>query len=129
MFYRSGLFFNLLNYSILNSQCWNCNKLNKAKNKFCESCHVIQPLDKEENYFSYFLIKPMFVIDILKLKNNFHKLQILLHPDMFVRSSNKEKKFSQQHSTYLNKAYATLRDPLSRANYLLEILDKSFQIL
>lgn len=59
----------------------------------------------------------------MELKNNFRKMQGLLHPDKFVKSNDTEKTFSLHHSSYLNKAYSTLRDPLARANYLLKIYE------
>lgn len=109
--------------------CWKCNKLNRSRNKFCESCHVLQPLNNKEDFFSYFDVKPKFVIDDVDLKNRFHKMQVLIHPDKYMRSSDIEKRNSQQHSSYLNKAYRTLRDPLTRANYLLKVSDEGFEII
>ena len=46
-----------------------------------------------------------------------------LHPDNFVRASEFERNLSLQRSSELNDAYRTLREPLSRVEYLLEFLN------
>lgn len=42
-----------------------------------------------------------------------------LHPDKFQTASDVEKEYSEAASTLVNEAYATLKSPLSRAEYML----------
>jgi len=58
----------------------------------------------------------------LDLKNRFWKLQSIVHPDKYTQKDDKEKQLSEEHSSFLNNAYKTLRNPFSRANYLLAVL-------
>ena len=44
-----------------------------------------------------------------------------LHPDYFLRASEKEKTYSMQHSSRLNDTYRTLKDPVTRLDYLLSL--------
>ena len=46
-------------------------------------------------------------------------MQRLLHPDRFATKAPSEKALSQRQATSLNDAYETLKDPLSRADYLI----------
>ena len=47
-----------------------------------------------------------------------------LHPDKFQTASTIEKEYSETVSTRVNDAYATLKSPLSRAEYMLALAGK-----
>ncbi|KAJ3126725.1 hypothetical protein HK098_007181 [Nowakowskiella sp. JEL0407] len=68
--------------------------------------------------------KPLFRVDETKLRNRFLKLQQQIHPDSFATKDHQEKKISDMQSTYINKGYETLRNPLKRANYILKLYGK-----
>jgi molecular chaperone HscB len=104
-----------------NKKCWKCDAENKMENIFCEKCQTIQPLNSDADYFSIFGVKKSFDVDLKDLKVKFLKLQQAVHPDNFSTKSDKEKLYSEQQSSYINKAYHTLIEPLDRANYLLLI--------
>jgi molecular chaperone HscB len=44
-----------------------------------------------------------------------------LHPDRFARATPQERRFSLEQTTLLNDAYRTLKDPVRRAEHLLEL--------
>jgi molecular chaperone HscB len=44
-----------------------------------------------------------------------------MHPDRFVNASDQERRLSMQQATRINEGYQTLRDPLKRGRYLLEL--------
>jgi molecular chaperone HscB len=58
-------------------------------------------------------------IDLEDLERRFHLLSWKLHPDNFVRASEQERELSLALSSEVNDAYRTLREPLSRMEYLL----------
>ncbi|KAI1715393.1 co-chaperone protein HscB like protein [Ditylenchus destructor] len=60
-----------------------------------------------------------FVLQIIFPISDWNDSQV--HPDKFGQNSQREKEFSEQHSSYLNNAYRTLRDPFLRASYLLGV--------
>jgi len=55
------------------------------------------------------------------LEQKFLQLSWKLHPDNFVNASEEEREVSLKRSSELNDAYRTLRDPVARVEYLLEI--------
>ena len=59
------------------------------------------------------------MVDADELEKRFHQLSWKLHPDNFVRASEHERALSLECSSQLNDAFRTLRDPVSRVEYLL----------
>lgn len=99
-------------------QCWSC-KSPAGGGHFCASCAKIQPLPAGTDYFAFFGLPQQLTIDPSALETQFHKLSWKLHPDNFVRSSEYERELSLERSSQLNDAFRTLRDPVSRVEYLL----------
>ncbi|TQS37755.1 hypothetical protein Golomagni_01759 [Golovinomyces magnicellulatus] len=64
-----------------------------------------------------------FHIDTRALRREFLQLQALAHPDRHAASS---KQKAEQESAFINEAYKTLQNPLSRAQYLLSL--RNFEI-
>ncbi|MCK5092236.1 MAG: Fe-S protein assembly co-chaperone HscB, partial [Gammaproteobacteria bacterium] len=77
--------------------------------------------DLSSNYFEIFELPISFTIDLTLLVQRFRDLQQVVHPDRFASASDQERRISMQQSTRLNEAYQVLKDPLSRARYLLEL--------
>jgi molecular chaperone HscB len=98
--------------------CWNCHAPT-ASAHFCTSCGKIQPLPKGADYFTFFGLNRKLALDPAELEQRFHQLSWKLHPDNFVRATESERNLSLQRSSELNDAYRTLRDPVSRVEYLL----------
>ncbi|HWE51286.1 MAG TPA: Fe-S protein assembly co-chaperone HscB [Bryobacteraceae bacterium] len=72
------------------------------------------------DYFEFFSLPRDLNIDPADLEKRFHALSRKWHPDMFARKSPREKEESLEASAILNDAYRTLKDPISRAQYLLK---------
>ncbi len=98
--------------------CWNCHAPTTAAH-FCESCGKIQPLPTGADYFTFFGFARKLRMDPAELEQQFHQLSWKLHPDNFVRASESERNLSLERSSELNDAYRTLREPVSRVEYLL----------
>ncbi|MDP3743963.1 MAG: Fe-S protein assembly co-chaperone HscB [Methylotenera sp.] len=75
----------------------------------------------QTNYFQLFALPEQFDIDIQSLEVNFRKIQSASHPDRFVSATADERLQSMQTSTTANEAYRTLKNPATRAKYLLEL--------
>ncbi len=56
------------------------------------------------------------------------KLQQQVHPDKFANGSDLEKRISMQHTSAINEAQSTLKDPVLRAIYLLKLKDIDFSL-
>jgi molecular chaperone HscB len=98
--------------------CWSC-KAPSSGGHFCVACGKIQPLAREANYFAFFAMPQKLQIDDASLEQRFHQLSWKLHPDNFVKASEYERNLALERSSELNDAYRTLRDPISRVEYLL----------
>ena len=72
-----------------------------------------------ENYFSLFDISPAFDLDLRKLNAKYRELALAFHPDKFVNADSTSQRQAVQKSTQLNEAYKTLKNPVTRAAYLL----------
>jgi molecular chaperone HscB len=104
--------------TIASSNCWSC-KAPVAASHFCPACGKIQPLPEGTDHFAFFGLSRKLTIAPALLEEQFHKLSWKLHPDNFVRASEEERNLSLDRSSQLNDAYRTLREPISRIEYLL----------
>lgn len=73
------------------------------------------------NHFELFDLPAAFDIDAADLQQRYRKLQQQLHPDRFARGSERDKLLAVQRSAQLNDAYQTLKTPLNRAEYILQL--------
>src|ERR1700734_4194485 len=100
------------------AKCWNC-QASVSGTHFCAACSKIQPLPEGTDYFAFFALPEKLSLDSVQLDEQFHKLSWKLHPDNFVRAGDFERDLSLNRSSELNDAYRTLREPISRVEYLL----------
>lgn len=101
--------------------CWSCRGPVFTIDLFCSTCNAIQPPGNID-HFSRLGLERYFAIDTTILERHYLDLQGLLHPDRFVTKTPREKVFSQQHTMCLNEAYECLKNPISRADYLIHLL-------
>ncbi|KAG0355185.1 hypothetical protein BG005_005897 [Podila minutissima] len=105
--------------------CWKCANPVPYLALICPNptCKVVQTIAPGANYFEVLGLspEPTFDIDVKDLRNKFFKIQQQVHPDSYSQNTNGDQVYAQQQSTLANKAYATLKEPLSRANYLLDL--------
>ncbi|QKQ24081.1 Fe-S protein assembly co-chaperone HscB [Candidatus Ruthia endofausta] len=74
-----------------------------------------------ENYFELFSLAVDFDINITKLNTEYQQQVAKFHPDKFASNSDKERVLALQNTSLINTAFNTLKSPLNRANYLLEL--------
>lgn len=72
------------------------------------------------NYFQIFDFDEVFAIDIEKLTERYQAIQKSVHPDRFAHASDQEQMVAVKKSTLINDAYQTLKNPIKRAEYLLD---------
>tara|TARA_R110000744_G_scaffold73210_1_gene146657 strand:- start:845 stop:1372 length:528 start_codon:yes stop_codon:yes gene_type:complete len=73
------------------------------------------------NYFQLFALEIQFTVDLTELSTIYQTLQKKVHPDRFANASSQDKMLAVKKSTLVNDAYQTLKNPLKRAQYLLEL--------
>ena len=85
-------------------------------------------LDFGADHFALFGLPRDFSINAAALDSSYRELQAKVHPDRFSQLPEAEKRVSMQWSTRANEAYQTLKKPLSRAIYLLELAGRDVQL-
>jgi molecular chaperone HscB len=73
------------------------------------------------NYFDVFGLPKLLNLDLRKLETVFHELSRKYHPDYFTGGTPDDKARALQMTALLNDAYRTLRRPVQRVEYLLEL--------
>ena len=102
------------------SMCWHCQS-EVTGEYFCDRCVKVQPLSKESDYFTCFGLPRLLTIDAQALETKFYELSRAFHPDFFQRKTDAEQAISLDNSALLNTAYRTLKDPIRRAEYLVQL--------
>ena len=73
------------------------------------------------DYFTFFSLPRKLALDIVALEKQFYVLSRKLHPDRFASKPIAEQEAALAESSLLNDAYRTLKDPISRTQYLLTL--------
>jgi molecular chaperone HscB len=74
-----------------------------------------------QNYFDLLKIKKSFDISLDSLEASYQELVREYHPDKNMDRSSEEQAKAFQNTSLINSAYETLKSPLKRATYLLEL--------
>lgn len=99
-------------------QCWSCGDMRAAL--FCDACGSLQPAAPTD-YFSFFALPRLLNVDLAHLEREYYRLSRRLHPDLFASATAQEQAWSLEKTSQLNDAYRTLRDPIARTEYLLQL--------
>ena len=76
-----------------------------------------------QNYFELFDLETSFFVDDEALKEAYQAQVTRFHPDNFATKSQAEQLQALQSTSLVNSAYITLKTPLNRASYLLNLED------
>jgi len=71
------------------------------------------------NYFELFGLPSQFKLDGSLLASQFRELQKQFHPDNFATASERDRLMAVQKAAEINDAYQVLKNPISRAEYIL----------
>jgi molecular chaperone HscB len=74
-----------------------------------------------KDYFALFGLTPSFDLNVEALRDAYRRVQAQAHPDRYVSGSDQQRRIAVQWAAYINEAFATLRDPVARARYLLQL--------
>jgi len=100
------------------TNCWSCGAMRAAH--FCQQCGRVQP-PAPVDYFTFFGLPYRLNLDTAKLEREFYDLSRHLHPDINAIRTAREQTWSLEQSSSLNDAYRTLKDPITRTEYLLRL--------
>ena len=79
-----------------------------------------------QNYFEIFGLPVDFAIDSQRLAEHYRELQKTIHPDRYANASDRDRRLAVQQAANINEAFHTLKSPLKRARYLLQIKGIAF---
>ena len=85
----------------------------------CPECKRLQPFPPGADHWAILGVPPRLAVDRAALAGRVHELNRRFHPDYYRLRSPEEQAQSLENSAAVNTAYRTLRDPVSRAEYVL----------
>ncbi len=80
-----------------------------------------------KNHFELFGLPVQFDIDtaaMASMGEQYRELQRATHPDQFATGTEQEQRIAVEQAAQVNDAYQTLKSPLKRAQYILELKGK-----
>lgn len=78
------------------------------------------------NYFELFEIPVSYDVDLDQVQHRYRDLQKAVHPDKYANASSQERRISMQQTSLINQAMHTLKHPVERAMYLLQLKGVDF---
>ncbi|HVN27791.1 MAG TPA: hypothetical protein VMT64_04860 [Candidatus Binataceae bacterium] len=87
----------------------------------CDSCASPMPVPADLDCFAALGLPRKLVIDAAALEAAYHELGRKIHPDRFASSAPNIRALSLSGTALLTRSYRTLRDPIARGLYWLEL--------
>lgn len=87
---------------------------------FCEHCRTLAATDALD-HFRLLDLEPRYDLDPAQVRSRYFHLARLLHPDRLAGLDAERAEAGLRVAAQLNRAYEVLRDPVLRAEYLLEL--------
>jgi molecular chaperone HscB len=85
-------------------------------------------LDFTQDHFALFGMERRYGLDAEDFDRRYRVLQSEVHPDKHAHLGDAERRLAMQWASRVNEAYQTLRQPIGRARYLLELAGVDAQI-
>jgi molecular chaperone HscB len=101
-------------------ECWQC-RHEARSGLVCPACGSIQPLGPDVDLFAVLGLPRHPHVDPADVERRYHEASRAVHPDHFQTAGTRERELSLQASAAVNRAYRTLRDPVTLGRYLLEL--------
>lgn len=104
--------------------CLHCGKP-AADQLVCAGCGPVAAATAESDFFAVFALPRRLTIDLADLERRYYALSRELHPDLFHDRSPVEQAASLRMTALVNRGYRTLRDPVARGLYWLDLHGES----
>jgi len=101
------------------AKCVTCESLQQGP-IVCEACHAILAHVQSADYFELFGLPRSYRLAEDDLDRRYRAISRNIHPDRFVAAGAEMQVFALRTTAVINRAYEVLRDPVQRAEYLLE---------
>jgi molecular chaperone HscB len=103
-------------------ECWHCSG-RAGLGLVCLHCEAPQPLPAAADLFSVLGLPRRLVVDRAGLEERYHAASRVVHPDRHQEAAERNRELSLVASATVNRAYRTLREPVARGRYWLELHD------
>lgn len=80
------------------------------------------------DHFSLFGLPRAYALDMAELDRRYLEIQHQVHPDKSAHLGDAERRVAMQWATHTNEAFQTLKSPLRRAHYLLQLAGHDPQV-
>ena len=101
------------------TKCASCEALLQVPSS-CEDCHQLLAHVQGADYFEVFGQPRRYELDLAALEEKYLAISRNIHPDKWAVAGPEMQAFALRASAAVNQAYDVLRDPIHRAEYLLE---------
>jgi len=101
-------------------ECWHCSGRTGLE-LVCLHCEAPQPLPPAADLFDVLGLPRHLVVDGSELETRYHAASRVVHPDRHQTAGERDRALSLAASAVVNRAYRTLRDPVARGRYWLEL--------
>ena len=108
------------------SHCWLCQKPVSTRALFCHHCGTIQPV-RDIDHFARLGLERRIDVDVDSLERQYAALSRTLDPQRFLIRGIGERGHAAKQLEVLIESYETLRDPLKRGRYWLQLNEKTFK--
>jgi len=105
--------------SAVPTKCVDCQALQQVPFA-CEDCHQLLAQVQGADYFELFGVPRTYDLDVEELEEKYLTISRNIHPDKFVMAGEEMQAFALRGTAAVNNAYDVLRDPIHRAEYMLE---------
>ena len=104
----------------MSRQCWQCGATHDD-GLVCARCQAVQPLPPEADLFAVLGLPRRVALDPPDLERRYHAASRAVHPDRHQTADERQRELSLMASAAVNRAYRTLKDPVARGRYWLEL--------
>ena len=104
----------------LDGTCWRC-AASTGSRLACPTCEAPQPLASDLDRFAVLDLRRRLTIDREDLERRYLAGSRAVHPDRHQTADERTRALSLAASAAVNQAYRTLRDPVERGRYWLEL--------
>ncbi len=99
--------------------CWRCG--GAAAALVCPACEAPQPVPPDADLFAVLGLPRDLRVDAADLERRWHAASRAIHPDRHQTAGGRARELSLAASAAVNRAYRTLREPVARGRYWLEL--------
>jgi molecular chaperone HscB len=102
------------------ANCWKCSAP-AGPTLVCPRCEAVQPLPPGADLFAILGLPRRLSVDGAEFERRYLAASRAVHPDRHQTATPRERELSLAASAAVNRAYRTLKDPVARGRYWLEL--------